>query len=251
MIDYFYIPDFLSTFDFWMLVVLSFFTSFLTAAVGLGGGTIMLAVIAQVLPVKAIIPIHAVVQLGSNFGRAAVLYRSVNMPLVLWFLLGSLVGALLGGKIVFDLPTNGLQIILGMFILYTAWASPKFSLPATTSAWTIGGFLSTTLTMFVGATGPFVMSMLKPFSLDPVAQVATFATSLVIQHSLKIIVFGMLGFVFTSYIPLLVLMVAVGFLGTLAGRLVLIKVDHTTFNRLLNIVLTLLALRLIIKGSGL
>jgi len=250
MMSYLYIPDFLSVFDFWMLVALSFFTSFLTAAIGLGGGTIMLAVLAQILPVKAIIPIHGVVQLGSNFGRAAVLSGSVDKTLLLYFFIGSLAGALVGGKIAIDLPVDALRMVLGIFILYAVWAPPKLSLPATNSAWTLGGFLSTLLTMFVGATGPFVMAMLRPFKLQPMSQVATLAASLVIQHSFKVIVFGVLGFVFTPYIPLLGLMVVVGFLGTLLGRMVLLRANPPLFTGILNIVLTMLALRLIWLALG-
>ena len=65
----------------------------LTAAVGIGGGTVLLAVMAQVLPIKAIVPIHGVVQFGSNFGRAAIMMRQLSKPVVLWFLAGSVVGA--------------------------------------------------------------------------------------------------------------------------------------------------------------
>ena len=36
------------------LILLSFFTSFMTASIGIGGGTLMLAAMAQILPAAAI-----------------------------------------------------------------------------------------------------------------------------------------------------------------------------------------------------
>ena len=51
------------------LVVLSFFTSGLTAISGLGGGVVMVTVMASVLPVVSVLSVHGFVQLGSNGGE--------------------------------------------------------------------------------------------------------------------------------------------------------------------------------------
>ncbi len=115
-----FIPESLSILNFSLLIGLSFFTSLLTAAIGIGGGTLMLPFMAQVLPVKAIIPVHGVVQLGSNFGRMLVMFQSIDKSLVGWFLLGCCFGAFLGGQIVISLPADILRLALGFFILYSA-----------------------------------------------------------------------------------------------------------------------------------
>ena len=52
-----------------LLIATSFIGSLISAALGIGGGTLMLAVIAQTLPVAAIIPVHGVVQFGSNLDK--------------------------------------------------------------------------------------------------------------------------------------------------------------------------------------
>ena len=51
--------------------------SLITASVGLGGGTLTLATMALLMSPTVLIPIHGVVQLGSNFGRALLLYREI------------------------------------------------------------------------------------------------------------------------------------------------------------------------------
>ena len=242
------IPDFLSHYVFYGLIILSCFTSMLSISIGLGGGTIMLAVMAQLLPVAAIIPIHGTVQLGSNFGRAIVMVPHVNRHLLGWFLLGSICGAFLGGQIVISLPTAILQAVLGTFILLSVWnPSLKIYKPSDGGLF-VGGLLSTVLTMFVGATGPFVMAMLRGFALSPQRLVSTSAACMVIQHILKVFVFGLLGFAFAPYLPLIVLMVASGFVGTIIGRRLLLKVDEVKFKRGLSIVLTILALRLLMNS---
>jgi len=250
MLDFIVLPETLSWGMFIVLIVLSCFTSMLTASLGIGGGTVLLAVMAQVLPVKAIIPVHGVVQLGSNFGRAMVMLPNTRWDLFAWFVIGSILGAVIGGQIVVSLPVDLLRGLLGGFILFSVWGSAllKRSIDSrftNSKSLTIGGLLSTVLTMFVGATGPFVIAILKPFKLAPKILVATNAVCLVVQHLLKIVVFGFLGFVFTPYISLIVLMMISGFVGTIIGRNILLNLNQKAFETGLNIILSLLGLRLL------
>jgi uncharacterized membrane protein YfcA len=62
---------------------------------------------------------------------------------------------------------------------------------------------------------------------------------------MKIIIFGFLGFAFGPYISLISLMVLTGFLGTLLGRSVVVRVNEKIFRKILNAFLIILALKLI------
>ena len=66
------VPPDLSTGFALLLVATSFVTSALTAGLGIGGGVALLAVMAYGMPVAALIPVHGVVQIGSNLGRFVV-----------------------------------------------------------------------------------------------------------------------------------------------------------------------------------
>jgi uncharacterized membrane protein YfcA len=59
----------------------------------------------------------------------------------------------------------------------------------------------------------------------------------------------MLGFAYGPWVPLMAAMIASGFLGTLAGRQVLMRIDEQKFKFALNTILVLLALRLIWAGG--
>src|SRR3546814_10500919 len=48
------------------LIVFSAVTSFITAAAGIGGGIMMVAVMAVLMPAQAVIPVHGVVQVGRS-----------------------------------------------------------------------------------------------------------------------------------------------------------------------------------------
>lgn len=228
------------------LLAVSASTSFITAAFGLGGGAVMLAVLATLLPAAAIIPVHGVVQLGSNLGRMAMMRPHLDRAALAPFLGGSLVGAALGGSLLVELPAAAIQIIVGLFILWSVAARPPAFLKRSGA---LAGAVSSFLTMFVGATGPFVATWLRSRGLDRMGQVATHATLMTAQHGLKLIVFGALGFAFGQWLPLVAGLIATGFLGTLLGRQVLLRIDERRFRLALNAVLVVLGARLVWEGA--
>ena len=65
------------------------------------------------------------------------------------------------------------------------------------------------------------------------------------QHLFKVILFGVLGFSFGPYIPLLVGLVGFGVCGTIVGKRVLDKLPEKVFRIGLQTILTLLAARLL------
>lgn len=108
--------------------------------------------------------------------------------------------------------------------------------------------ISSFLTMFFGATGPFVATYTKALGLDRHGYVATHGALMTVQHLLKAFVFGFLGFAFGPWVAAILLMVAAGLAGTLLGRLVLNRLTDRYFRHALNILLLLISLRLIWTG---
>lgn len=228
------------------LALFSFAGSFITVAFGIGGGAVMLAIMAVLLPAAAIIPVHGLVQLGSNAGRLSLMVPHVQRALVPAFLVGAILGVVLGGSMVVQLPAGGIQLGVGLFILWSVFFSPPAFLLRSSA---LTGAFSSFLTMFFGGTGPFVATFIKAQNLDRMQHVATHAALMTIQHLLKIFVFGFLGFAFAQWIGFVTLLICAGFVGTIVGRQVLAKIDEKRFRLALNTVLTLLALRLIWSGG--
>lgn len=230
-----------------ILVAASVATSALTAAFGVGGGVTLLALMASLVPAPALIPVHGLVQLGSNAGRAGLMARAVRPGVAAPFAIGTGLGALAGGSVAVALPPAVLTLAIGLFVLATL-RGPKARLP------TIGlgplrmpaaGLVTGWLTMFLGATGPLIAAVLRPVLTERAALVATLAVLMTLQHLLKIVAFGLFGFAFGPWLGLAAAMVASGFLGTLIGARVLARLDEGLFRRALDVLLTLLSLRLI------
>ena len=240
----------LEPWSFAVLCGVAFLGSFTTAALGLGGGGLVFATMALFLTPTVLIPVHGVVQLGSNMGRAALMFRHMFYQILPPFLIGTVLGAAIGGQLVFALPISLLQLILALFILYITWA-PKFTASNLGKKTFFGlGAVGAFVTMFVGATGPLVAPFAAAACEERQQGVATHAMLMTFQHGLKLIAFGILGFAFGPYIPLLAGMLAFGFAGTFAGKQMLDKLPEKIFRTILKIILTLISLRLLYGAAS-
>ena len=242
------IPPELSQLTALLLVLASFFTSAVSATFGLGGGVAMLIALLSVVPPVLAIPLHAVIQIGSNTGRAYYLREHIMFELLPWFIPGSIIGVMIASLVFVSLPTHFLQLILAVFILYSVWVPRMHAIRISERAYFPVGIVGSFATMFLGATGPFLATFLSPTRYGRDRTVATHAMCMSIQHSIKLIAFGFLGFVFRQWLVFLIAMISSGLLGTWMGGGLLRQIPESMFRVLFKSVLTVLALRLLYKA---
>lgn len=243
------LPDGLDPLVAGLLVVASAFTSALTAAFGVGGGVAMLTLMGLFVPVAALIPVHGAVQLGSNTGRAWHQRANVRMDVAAPFIAGSVIGAIIGAFVVVQLPDALLKLVLGVFVIAITWTKIPGIEKLTRTGLAIGSVVVALVGMLVGATGPLVSVLFAQFfANDRKALVATHAAGMVAQHGLKIVVFGLAGFAFRDWLPLIAAMIVSGYLGTVYGTRLLERMPEESFRKWFKIAITVLALDLLRRG---
>ena len=84
-------PKELSDFSIIFLIFSSMFTSFISAAFGIGGGAVFLGLLAIFLNPIALLPVHGSVQIASNFGRMLLMIKDVYKKPILPFLIGTII----------------------------------------------------------------------------------------------------------------------------------------------------------------
>ncbi|MGD2167872.1 MAG: sulfite exporter TauE/SafE family protein [Gammaproteobacteria bacterium] len=227
------------------LIFLAALTSFITASLGAGGGVMMLAILAQVLPPQVIIPVHGIVQLGSNSGRAAMSWRHIDWSIIGLFFIGSVFGAALASLVLVTLTPRAIYLIIAAFTLFLCWGPrlPSLALGRFGAATT--GLVTTFLTMFAGATGPLVAAFITQRHTEKFATVATFGAAMSVQHTFKAVVFQAAGFDLRPWIWLMIAMVISGAIGTWCGLRLLRRFPAQHFQTVFKIVLSLLAIRLL------
>ena len=228
-----------------VLVVLSFFTSMMTATLGIGGGVLLLAVMAGTMPVSALIPVHGLVQLGSNGNRALMTVKHIDWRMLKYFSLGAIAGAFLASFIVIQLPLVVIQFAVAVFILFLVWGSKPKAQEMRPAGRTLAGLVTTLVSMFVGATGPLVAAFVHRNNYSKMQITGTLASCMTLQHGLKAFVFTFVGFSFAQWVGLVIAMIVSGALGTFLGLKVLKRVPAEKFMLTFKIVVTLLALRLL------
>ncbi len=233
--------------DMWLalaLIGLSFVTSIITATFSLGGGILMVAVLALVFPPAVVVPIHGCVQLGSNAGRALLQRAHIQWHMILWISLGAIVGTIVGGQFAYLLPEQFLTLAIGLFILVSIWLPQPRIVSGSRLVQAAAGAVISALGMVVGPTGPLIATLVRGLP-DRRQLVATHAMLMTVQNLFKVLTFIALGFAFGAYLPLIALMVAAGFAGTAVGSRLLLRVPEHIFRTGFKIVVTIVALDLI------
>ena len=113
-----------------ILIIAAFITSSISAVLGMGGGIILLAIMAIIIPNGyMVIALHGLIQLISNSTRTYVFKNHLKSNLIKEFLIGSLLGASISALIIFlikfynvesasEIKVDFLKPMIGFFIIW-------------------------------------------------------------------------------------------------------------------------------------
>jgi len=237
----------MSTFIASMLALAAFATSAFSAIVGMGGGVTLLGVMAILLPASLVVPIHGIVQLCSNLTRTIVFIPHVRWRFFFAYVPGLVVGVALATLAWQGIKLTWFKPFIGIFLLLFLISRGRLGSLRAPPLWiyTPLGLTAGFLSLFVGATGPFIAPFFLREDFDKEEVVATKAMCQSLTHLLKIPAFVALGFDYLEHAPILTLLVAMVIIGTVSGKQVLQRLDERSFERLFVVVLSLLAINLI------
>ncbi len=229
------------------LGLITFLTSSIAGVVGIGGGMILIAILPSFLPLNALIPVHGLTQMSSNFSRAIFGYKDVQVEVIPKFLLGSICGIMLFSSILFFISLEYVPLFIGIYILLSLWSEKFNNKIKKYESYFLVGFFQTGLSIVVGATGPLTMTLLLKDYKDKHKVVATGAALMSITHTLKVFVFMFFGFVFFDYLGVLIAMICGAILGSFVGTKLRDKIDGKKFVLVLKVLLSLLAFKVMIQ----
>ena len=244
--------------EFTLLIVSAFITSSISAVLGMGGGIILLGIMAIIIPEGfMVIALHGVIQLVSNITRTYVFRKHLVFDIIKRFFIGAAIGLLTSAMVIItiiytlqlesgnDLKVDFLKPLIGLFILWYLFLKGPKKEKNLSFVW-VGG-ISGISSVFIGATGPLIAPFFLSGNLTKENIIASKAACQVISHLGKIPLFIILFNV--NYIAemstLLPLVISV-FIGTNVGKQVLGFIPENIFRMLFKSALFLIALKLII-----
>ena len=232
-----------------ILIALWFFVSLWNTSVGPTGG-ITFATMASVLPPTAVIPLQALVEASSSVFRVFILRHLVDLRFLATFVVSGAIGFAVGlaARTYFPPSDHMLQVIMGSFILITAWFPlSKLQLSGRGINWFVGTTTSF-VSLFVGGVAALIATALHQKHDDHGKVIATMTASLIYQHSVKILIFGLLGFSFAAYAKLIIAMFIAALTGTIVGRHLLVNVPQQIIKTLFKILVTILGVKVLLQG---
>jgi uncharacterized membrane protein YfcA len=230
-----------------ILGIISFLTSTVAGVVGIGGGMMLITIMPSFIPVNALIPVHGLTQMSSNFSRAVFGYKDVQFEVIPKFLLGSFIGIGIFAGILNFISLNYVPLFIGTYILLSLWSEKFNEKIKRYESYFLAGFFQTGLSVVVGATGPLTMTLLLKDYGDKNKVVATGAALMSISHILKVFVFMYFGFVFFDYIGIIVAMIIGAVAGSWAGTQLRDVIEGKKFLLFLKILLSALSIHVMVK----
>lgn len=229
-----------------LLGVIVLITSAIAGVIGFGGGMLLIAIMPMFLPTNIIIPVHGLTQLASNASRMVFSLGYVRWEFLPRFLVGSVIGMVLVGYVLFNVPMDYVPAAIGLYLLLNLWSKPFSRFISRFENYYLIGFLQTGLGLVVGATGPLSLSVLTKQLSSKDEIIATSSLFMSISHLAKIPVYGALAFNILDEIGLLTFMIVGSVLGSFIGTKLRLKANNDKLIQSIKILLTLLALKMIV-----
>jgi uncharacterized membrane protein YfcA len=228
-----------------------FFTAVVTgtvsATLGMAGGFILLSVLTAFVPMREAVPLHGFAQFCSNVGRVVTFRRDIEWRIAGRFTWLVLPGAYLGVQAMNKLDQVTVECCVGIAIIVVLYT--PIGKPAKTPSlrfFTVLGFLSSSIGMIAGATGPMIAPFFMGIGLEKRRMIATKAFCQSIVQLVKLPFFAAFGGVDLGKFWLVFVSFAVAsIIGAALGDKVVDWLSEKAYERIVRATVTVLAVRMI------
>jgi uncharacterized membrane protein YfcA len=209
------------------------------AASGFGFALLAVPLLALLLGAKTAVVTTGVMSLGLQLTIALRDHGSIRRPTVVTMTIAALAGMPVGLFILERVDDRTLTIAIAVTVLmFTLLLARGALVPAGTATDAAAGFTSGLISTSTGTSGPPLVIALHAREMTPVTFRATLAAQFLIQGTISVVAFALVGRI-TGEVGLLALAGVPGLaLGWLAGNRVFARLDHDRFRR---VVLAMLA----------
>lgn len=211
------------------LIFTAFFTSGLSAVLGMAGGLLLMAISASLLPVAAAMVFQGTVQIVANGGRALMLWRYVAWRGVGMYAVGAGLAGLVVGQVGWRPNADAVLLLLGL-TPFVARLLPPFDFTRRSHALGCGALVAG-VQILAGVAGPLLDVFFVDSPLDRRGVVASKAVTQTLSHGIKLFYWAPLLSRGEPAPELLVGACVAAVLGTSVGRQLLEHSSEATFRK--------------------
>lgn len=229
-----------------LLGLINFLTSGMTAISGMGGGIILIGLMPMFMTASIIIPVHGASQFASNASRVWFGRKDLNLEYLKEFLIGAFLGAVIFGIAIRFISLELIPLFIGIYILLMQWSKTFDKLLKKANNFYVIAFVQMGTALFVGVSGPMQIALLNKKYDDNNTIVTTGALMASIVHAVKLVVYGLMGFSFLAHWRVIVMMIVFATLGSWVGVKLRGVIPIQWLKASLPILLTIIAIKIII-----
>ena len=217
-------------FDISVLVIVTFFSSIISATTGSGGGVLLFSVMTLYLPLFVLIPIHGFLQMCMNWLRCCFLVDAMRWKSFAFFSISACIGAVCAVIFIPKIPKEIPYFIIALFIFYTILKPKNIPDFIIGDRWfAVVGLITGILGILVGAIGPFLALFYVRKDLSKQQVVANKSAMQAIIHTTKLPIFLYLGFSYFDYAYFITALLIAGLIGTRIGIYALMWIPQVYF----------------------
>ena len=226
-----------------ILFVAAFATAAISGAAGFGGALLLLPLLVATVGVTHAVPLLTIVQLIGNLSRVGFGFSQIHWKPVVLFLLGAIPLSVLGALAFIQLPKELVTRAIGTAILIflTLKYFGVLKLKSSATLLVAGGGLVGFLSGLVGSAGPLGAAIFLSLGLPPVAYIASEATTALVMHGIKAVVYQQYMALDHDFWFLAVLMGVAMILGTWSAKRVIERMRRETFQRFVAVLMVAIA----------
>lgn len=220
------------------LTLVSFTAGLIGTLAGGGSNLVLMPLIDSLLGAQAVPPVVTTGIMLSNSQRILLFRQSINWQVVQWYLPGAGAGAFLGAYVFTCAKIEGLQILIGFFLVATVFSSgfSKQEKSFTVRTWyfLLAGFLGSFISGIIGSTGPALNTFYLNYGLNKEQMIATKAANVLVVNFAKMLIYAICGSLTRHY---MLYGLAIGIAAAPAnwmGQFILIKINDEWFKYLIN-----------------
>lgn len=230
-----------------ILTISVFCCSIITGMMGMAGGVLFLGILASFVETTYIVPIYAAVMIVSTGSRSVLFRKHINWKIASRYIIGLLPGAFLGIYVFQLLPKDIIKLAMGIFIMVAIFLpvtkkEDRRDIGIFVPVGLVAGFFG----IFFGASGPFTSSFYIRQGIIKEALIGTKATCALLEHILKILLFGLIGINILAYGGILLCLGLAVIPGIYIGKRLLNRFSDRVFLIVFKVLLFGLALRIIL-----
>jgi hypothetical protein len=237
-------------FDCVWLFIGAFLAAAISGAAGFGGALLLLPLLTRTVGAELAVPLLTFAQLIGNLSRVVLGFRQIHWRPVALFLATALPAAVLGAFSFVSIPKTFAVRFIGIAILgfVILRIVGKLRFESGTRTLCIGGLVTGFISGLVGSAGPLGAAVFLSLGLPPIAYIASEATTALILHAVKLMIYQQQLALSADSLQLAFLLGIGMILGTWASKRVIERLPVERFQQFVTVLLGIIAAQMVIFG---